>query len=124
MGQITQTSVGTGLGLNAIPVFTDAQPVDVSAGDYVWQVNGADPVVAQHVPTPYVENTTTGFLRLLPFKLKLSQGAILDVKLEGMTTHFLMPFSEGENNQMVIKVFNNVLNDIDGSTDGDIVAFR
>ena len=125
MTQIRQTSQGTGLGMNAIPVFSVSQPVDVSADDYVWLVNGEVPTVTVHNPLPYENTETETYEKLIPFKLKVSESCYLNVQLEGESEGSTRYFNEGENNQMVVKVFNHVDNTLTGAVNtGDIVAYR
>jgi len=127
MGQISQTSMKTGLGMNAIPVFTDAQAVNVSAADFIWKVNGVKPTLHVDAPLPYEETETTGIPAYLPFKLKVSVGCTLLVVLDGQNpagAGTVLYFNEGENNQMVIIVKNDAGNTITGATTGDITAYR
>lgn len=124
MTQIKQTSYGTGLGMNVIPVFTQSQAVDVSAADFVWQVDGSDPVISSHTPLPYEETETEGVPYYHPFKLKVSGACLLTVVLEGEEESSVQYFNEGENNQMVIKVLNNIKNTLTGATQGDIIAYK
>ena len=118
----------TGKGLNTIPVFTEAQAVDVNVDDYVWLIDGSVPTVTEHVPKPYGLTETVTYKKLLPFKLKVSAGCYLTVILDGEDpagSGTRMYFNEGENNQMVIKVLNDVNNSLTGADeDGDIVAYR
>ncbi|NBK21799.1 MAG: hypothetical protein EOM68_07220 [Spirochaetia bacterium] len=111
--------------MNVIPVFTVSQPVDVSVDDYVWLVNGVAPTITPHVPRPYTETVTSTYGQIVPFKLKVSEACYLKVLLEGDTAASVQYFSEGENNQMVVRVYNDIGNTLDGSAqDGDIVAYR
>jgi hypothetical protein len=92
--------------VRAIIDFTKTKPVDVSAGDFVWDATEWDATVT----------APAAHKRITAFKLCVSKACFLKVWVYGNAAPAVEYFPLGESNKVCIKVLNDNVHNLDQDT--------